>query len=133
MWSRRGGKVSLLISNVFLFTAFNYLLVAVLPYEKSDRLHSGLRSVIWDNPGLIGCLRCLPCLRHLGESSGDVEAGDHQGKRKSRATTMAGEFRDDERVIAGAQPGYGGAAGTVSMRRTARTSVGMRTGAGGMI
>ena len=87
---RTGGKVSLLISNAFFFTTFNYLLVAVLPYDKSDRLHSGLRSLVWDNKGLIGCLRCLPCLRHLGEGSGDYEADDDKKKAKQRPLAAAG-------------------------------------------
>jgi hypothetical protein len=134
---RRGGKVSLLISNVFFFTLLNYLLVAVLPYEKSDRLHSGLRSLIWDNHGLIGCLRCFPCLSHLGESTGDVDVDErYEEKRKSRATTTAGDsFRDAKaRASAVAQPGYGGASGTMTTRRVpARNSHGVRTGAGGMI
>jgi hypothetical protein len=132
---RRGGKVSLLISNVFFFTVLNYLLVAVLPYEKSDRLHSGLRSLIWDNHGLIACLRCFPCLRHLGESTGDVDADerDQQGNKKRRATTIAGDVREEKRASAVAQPGYG-AAGHVTMRRVpARNSHGVRTGAGGII
>ena len=157
---RTGGKVSLLISNAFFFTTFNYLLVAVLPYDKSDRLHSGLRSLVWDNKGLIGCLRCLPCLRHLGEGSGDFEADDDKKKAKQRpppaggggggggaaaaAGTGNGSSQYGELSGGRAQAGYGGGGGGgggggnavgggVAVRRVAAGHHAMRTGAGGAI
>ena len=49
-------------------------------YDKSDRVHAGLRALVWNNKGLIGCLRCFPCWRHMGEGSGDVEADDDHAR-----------------------------------------------------
>ena len=139
---RTGGRISLLTSNALAFTTFAYLLVAVLPYEKSDRLHSGLRALVWDNKGLIGCLRCLPWLSHLGEASGDIEAdeshsccGGHKNKRKHtgiseghrdlrgagrQAGGRAGAGRK-QAVARNAQPGYG-AAGSGSARTGSRST-----------
>jgi len=126
---RTGGRISLLTSNALAFTTFAYLLVAVLPYEKSDRLHSGLRALVWDNKGLIGCLRCLPWLSHLGEASGDIEAdeshsccGGRKDKRKKAGISDGHGLRGPGRQAGGkagagrkqavarnAQPGYGAA------------------------
>ena len=111
---RNGGKVSLLMTFSMMFTTLNYLLVAVLPYDKSDRLHSGLRALVWNNKGLIGCLRCFPCWRHMGEGSGDVEADEEHAKAGGSCCGCCGDKKAKDRKSARASTTDGaGNAGAV--------------------